>query len=291
MKDFRQSLLWIMTSLMFLSLLISFTPMNSTARAEAATPPKSAAIEKPLSFVLVHGAWVDAGFWKETAAELRLMGHEVYTPEYAGHGGVSSTQLGSVTHEQMTRSVVEYMNRKKLKDVVLLGHSFGGSIVQKTAEQLPDRIRRLVFFDAFVPLDGQSVADQFAAPVRESFEQLRKSSGNNTISLPFPLFREAFVNTATLAEAQAYYTYVIPEPAGPAFQKLDLKKFYSLDIPKSYLFLTEDTALPQTPFGYHPSQSAHLGAYRYIAGHGDHMTTAHKEPKRLAELIVQASRD
>lgn len=109
--------------------------------------------------------------------------------------------------------------------------------------------------------------------------------------LPFSLFRDVFVNTATLEQAQSLYRKVIPEPAGPAFQKLDLKKFYSLQLPKSYLFLTEDAVLPQGASGWHPGQSSHLGMFRYIEGTGDHMTTVHTDPREIADKIVQASRD
>lgn len=284
MKWIKKSIVMTLTLAVF-SLLV-LQPWNQT---QAAAAVKSNGVsEKPLTFVLVHGAWADASFWDETAAELRKLGHTVYTPEYAGHGEDTQT---NVTHEQITKSVVDFINKKDLHDIVLLAHSFGGSVIQKVAEQVPDRIKRLVFLDAFVPLDGQSVADQFPAPMLQAFEQLRAASGNNTIMLPFSLFRSNFVNTASLAEAQALYKKVKPEPAGPSFQKLDLKKFYSLDIPKSYLYLTEDTALPQGPYGFHPTQSSHLGQFRYIEGTGDHMTNFHTQPKMIAEKIVMAGRD
>ncbi len=267
--------------------IMGFQPMNLSSTVEAANN-KTAAKQAPLTFVLVHGSWVTAGFWDQTAAALRSLGHTVYTPEYAGHGGDKNN---NVTHAQITQSVVDYIKQKDLKDIILLGHSFGGSVIQTVSQEVPDRIKRLVFFDAFVPLDGQSVADQFPADSLKYFEQLRDTSGNNTITLPFPLFRDTFVNTASLAEAQAFYKQAPPEPASPLFEKLDLKKFYSLQIPKSYLYLTEDTAIPQGPYGFHPTQSSHLGIFRFIEGKGDHMTTVRTEPKMLAELMVKAGRD
>ena len=277
----------VLTLTVSLLILILVLPLNAV-HAGAAMKGKPGSGQS-LTFVLVHGAWVDASFWDETAAELRKMGHTVYTPEYAGHGADKNNTM--VTHEQVTKSVVDFIKQKDLHEIILLGHSFGGTVVQKTAEQVPDRIKRLVFFDAFVPLDGQSVADQFPAPVQQLFDGLLKASGNNTIMLPFPLFRDVFVNTASLDQAQALYKKVIPEPAGPAYEKLDLKKFYSLDLPKSYLFLTEDTVLPQGATGWHPGQSGHLGMFRFIEGKGDHMTTVHTDPKDIAGNIVEASRD
>lgn len=244
--------------------------------------------QQALTFVLVHGAWADAAFWDRTAEALRKQGHTVYAPEYAGHGSLYNPR---VTHDQIADSVVKYIKDKRLKHFILVGHSFGGSVIQKVAEQIPERIQRLVFWDAFVVPDGQSVADQFPAPLRQAFQQLLDASGNHTINLPFPVFRDTFVNTATLRQAKDIYRKVKPEPGGPLFEPLELKTFYQLGIPKSYLFLTSDIALPQTPFGFHPSQSSHLGQYRLIVGKGDHMTSAFVHPTYLAHKLYEASRD
>ncbi|MNW23359.1 acyl-CoA esterase [compost metagenome] len=244
--------------------------------------------QQTLTFVLVHGAWADAAFWDRTAEALRKQGHTVYAPEYAGHGSLYNPH---VTHNQIADSVVTFIKDKRLKHFILVGHSFGGSVIQKVAEQVPERIQRLVFWDAFVVPDGQSVADQFPAPLRQAFQQLLNASGNRTINLPFPVFRDTFVNTATLRQAKDIYRNVKPEPGGPLFEPLQLKTFYQLGIPKSYLFLTSDIALPQTPFGFHPAQSSHLGQYRLILGKGDHMTAAFVHPTYLAHKLYEASRD
>lgn len=245
-------------------------------------------VRHPLTFVLVHGAWADSSYFDGVAGELRKMGYNAYTPEYAGHGASANKKA---THEQMTASVVDYIKEKDLHDIVLLGHSFGGTVVEKAAEQIPDRIKRLVFFDAFVPQDGQSVVDQFPAPIQELFDQLRSASTDDTIALPFSIFRDTLANKASLDIAKAIYSHASPEPAGPLFEKLDLKKFYGLEIPKSYLYLNEDAALPQGDFGWHPTQSSRLGVYRFIEGDGDHISTAITQPKTIAEKIVEAGRD
>ena len=252
-----------------------------------ATAVAKANTQQPLTFVLIHGAWADASFWNKTADELRKAGHIVYTPEYAGHGTLYDP---NVTHGQIVTSVVDYIKSKKLTHIVLVGHNFGGTVIQKVAEQIPDRIQRLVFFDAFVPLDGQSVVDQ-APGLETAFGHLRESSGNNTIPLPFSLFRDSFVNTASLSLAKEIYQSAKPEPAGPLFEKLDLKTYYKLELPKSYLYLTSDTALPQGPYGWNPTQASHLGQFRLITGEGDHMTTAFAAPKYLEEKLYEASRD
>lgn len=246
--------------------------------------------QQKLTFVLVHGSWADAHFWDGIAAELRKRGHVVYTPEYAGHGKDPNKD---VTHAMITQSVVDYITRLNLHDIILVGHSFGGSVIQKVAEQIPDRLKRLVFWDAFVLKDGESLAEELPAPTREGFKQLIAASNNNTIMLPFPLFRDLFVNTATLEEAQRIYSGVTPEPAKPLFEKLDLKTFYALSTPKSYLYFYQDNvfAAGGEGYGWYPHMSSRLGLFRLIVGDGDHMTDAFIRPAMVAQKLYEAARD
>ena len=245
--------------------------------------------QQRLTFVLVHGSWADARFWDGIAAELRRRGHIVYAPEYAGHGNDPNK---AVTHAMITKSVVDFITRLNLHDIILVGHSFGGSVIQKAAERIPDRIKRLVFWDAFVLQDGESVADEMPPQTRQGFEQLRAASNDDTIMLAFPLFRDLFVNTATLEEARRIYARISPEPAKPLFEKLDLKAFYALPTPKSYLFFYQDNVFAQGEgLGWYPHMSSRLGPFRLIVGDGDHMTDSLTRPAMVAQKLYEAGRD
>ncbi|WP_141903764.1 alpha/beta hydrolase [Lysinibacillus sp. Y5S-8] len=246
-------------------------------------------VQQKLTFVLVHGSWADAHFWDGVAAVLRSQGHTVYTPEYAGHGNDPNKD---VSHAMITKSVVDFITKLNLHNFILVGHSFGGTVVQKVAEQIPNRIKRLVFFDAFVLKDGESVADEFPLQMRQGFEQLRAMSKDDTIMLPFPLFRDMFVNTATLKEAKEMYAVISPEPAKPLFEKLDLKAFYALPTPKSYIYFYQDNTLPQGDgYGWHPHMSSRLGQHRLIVGDGDHFTDSRTRPAMVAQKFYEAGRD
>ncbi|OCT14540.1 salicylate esterase [Paenibacillus pectinilyticus] len=246
--------------------------------------------EQPLTFVLIHGSWADASFWAGVAAELSKKGHTVYVPEFPGHGADPNK---NVTHAMISKSVADFISSNNLHNVILIGHSFGGSVIQKVAELVPNRIKRLVFYNAFVLKDGEALADELPPSVVEQFKQLTASSKNNTITLPFDFFREAFTNLASLQQAQAIYKKAFPEPAGPLFEKLDLKKFYSLSIPKSFVHIMEDNVIPfgDPNYGWHPHMSSRLGLFRFLQLHGDHMTTAFYEPKLVARKLYEAARD
>jgi pimeloyl-ACP methyl ester carboxylesterase len=60
-----------------------------------------------------------------------------------------------ITHRDCVASVVTYIQNRSLTDVILVGHSFGGTVVQKVAEEIPNQISQIVFLDALVLADNQ----------------------------------------------------------------------------------------------------------------------------------------
>jgi pimeloyl-ACP methyl ester carboxylesterase len=239
------------------------------------------------TFVLVHGSWHDGSAWNAVIQHLEAKGHRAFAPTIAGHGKGANK---NVNHAQCTRSIIDYIIDKDLTDIVLLGHSFGGTIIAKVAEAIGDRIRRLIFFDAFILNDGESLRDNIPPDTQVLLDQLVRESDDRTIVLPFDIWREAFINDADLELAKSSYAQLSPEPYQPLIDKLDLKQFYSLPIPKSYLYCTEDTVLPQGEWGWHPKMSSRLGLFRLVQMPGSH-EVIFSNPIALAEKIIVAGRD
>lgn len=239
------------------------------------------------TYVLIHGSWHDGDTWHDVAEELRGHGHIVHTPTVAGHG---KTAEKAVTHDEQVQSVVDYLTNNDLNDVVLLGHSYGGTVIARVAEETSDRLRRLIFWNAFVPAAGNSLLDEVPPHYRELFGQLAAASADNTVTLPFPIWREAFIQDAELPLAQSTYELLSSEPFGPLGEKLDLGRFYSLQIPRSYINGTEDTALPPGEWAWHPRMSSRLGMYRLVQLPGSH-EVMFSNPTLLAAKIVEAGRD
>lgn len=109
------------------------------------------------NIVLVHGAWHGAWCWRDTARALRAAGHTVVTPTHTGVGERAHQSGEAVTLETHIRDVLGYIEAEELDDIVLCGHSYGGMVVTGVADRLPGRIRTLVYLDAFVPRDGDSL--------------------------------------------------------------------------------------------------------------------------------------
>ena len=240
------------------------------------------------TFVLVHGSWHDGSVWNPVVQQLENDGHTAYAPTIAGHGKGADK---NVTHADCTGSIVEFITDNGLEDVVLVGHSFGGTVIPKVAEAIPERIQRLVFHNAFVLEDGNCMLDECPPPIQDLFHQMAEESEGDGIMLPFPLWREGFINDADIELAQSAYEQLSPTPFQPFVDELNMEAFYSLELPKSYLYATEDNSLPQTPeWGWHPRMSSRLGLFRLVKMPGSH-EVVFTNPSGLADEIVVAGRE
>jgi pimeloyl-ACP methyl ester carboxylesterase len=108
-------------------------------------------------FVLVHGAWGGSYGFRHVRKLLHRAGHEVFTPSLTGIGERSHLTGPHVTLSTHVLDVVNTVRYEDLRDIVLLGFSYGGMVVTGALEQIGDRVRELVYLDAFVPGDGDSV--------------------------------------------------------------------------------------------------------------------------------------
>jgi len=109
------------------------------------------------NFVLVHGAWHGGWCWRDTAAALRAAGHSVFTPTHTGVGERSHQASEHITLETHIRDVCGCIEWEELNDVILVGHSYGGMVITGVADRLASRIKALVYLDAFVPQNGDSL--------------------------------------------------------------------------------------------------------------------------------------
>jgi pimeloyl-ACP methyl ester carboxylesterase len=136
-----------------------FLPMGLAAASQLAVPVDAQAQSKPRSFVLVHGAWHGGWCWRRVADRLTAKGHYVVAPALSGVGERSHLPPEAIDLTTQINDVVGEIRWKDLDNIVLVGHSYGGMVITGVAEQLHDRIAGIVYLDAFLPGDGQSLAD------------------------------------------------------------------------------------------------------------------------------------
>ncbi|MFK4069009.1 alpha/beta fold hydrolase [Streptomyces sp. NPDC029674] len=109
-------------------------------------------------FILVAGAWLGSWVWEDVAGELRAAGHGAHPLTLSGLADRQDVPAGQETH---VRDIVDEVERLGLRDVVLVGHSYAGIPVGQAAERIGDRLNRVVFVDALVPVDGESFASMW----------------------------------------------------------------------------------------------------------------------------------
>ena len=131
------------------------------------------------AFVLVHGAWHGGWCWREVADRLRERGHAVHAPTLTGlaeRRHLIDCVAGPDTHVE---DVVNLVTWEDLGNVVLVGHSYGGLVVTGVASRIPERIRRLVYLDAFVPeVSGQPLSPMTNPERAREIEAARRPDGH-----------------------------------------------------------------------------------------------------------------
>jgi pimeloyl-ACP methyl ester carboxylesterase len=109
------------------------------------------------TFVLVHGAWHGGWCWRRVADRLRGRGHAVFAPTLTGLGERAHLLGPAVNLDTHIADVTNLIHHEELRDVVLVGHSYGGFVISGVAERMEGTIGAFVFLDAFVPEDGESM--------------------------------------------------------------------------------------------------------------------------------------
>ena len=138
------------------------------------------------TFVVAHGAWSAGWAWKKMRPLLRERGHELYTPTYTGLGErahLASPDVGLDTH---IRDVCGVLTMEDLRNVVLIGHSYGGMVATGVADRESERIKHVIYLDAFVPRDGQSIGDLQPPGVRDAMRAAAERDGDGWLVPPNP---------------------------------------------------------------------------------------------------------
>ena len=120
------------------------------------------------AFVLVHGAWGGSYGWRKVRALLAAKGHAVYTPSLTGIGERAHLTRPQVDLSLHIQDVVNAVWYEDLTEITLVGYSYGGMVVTGAIDYIAERVKHLVYLDAFLPSDGQSLQG-LASDLPESF--------------------------------------------------------------------------------------------------------------------------
>lgn len=239
------------------------------------------------TYVLVHGAWHTGAELEATADQLRSRGHTVHCPTLAGNRPEDDRATTGL--EDAAQSLAAFLDQQGLEQVRLVGHSYGGMVISRVADLRPQRLARLVYVNAFVPQPGECLNDLVPPHYTALFDSIAAETGGG-VMLPFPIWREAFINDADLALATVAFGKLNLHPYKTFQDPITLSQpMAACPLPKSYVNCRMDTALPQS-LGWHPRLSERLGLFRYVECSGSHEVWF-TDPAAIAGAIEQAGRD
>jgi pimeloyl-ACP methyl ester carboxylesterase len=136
------------------------------------------------TFVLVHGGGHGGWCYNRVTPLLRAAGHEVYAPTLTGLGERKHLMRPDIDLEMHITDVVNLLEYEDLKEVILVGHSYGGMVITGIADRALDRIGHLVYLDAAHPKNGESLADLSPEQMSAAHREMRVIDGVELVIFP-----------------------------------------------------------------------------------------------------------
>lgn len=235
--------------------------------------------------VLVHGAWHGEWCWDRVVPLLTRNGHEVYTPTLPGlSDGYEGAAPSLADHIAAVEAVIV---ERDLRNVVLVGHSYGGMVITGVADSLGERVGSLVYFDAALPADGESFASHIPGVDSESIARREAAfrgmaGGSEWLPVPPP----SMVGVVDEADAEWLASRMRPHPLRTWLEPVSLSGTTMESISKTYVVVTDP---PTTLMGY----PAHAERLRNADGwQVKEMACGHDmmilQPRETANIILEA---
>jgi pimeloyl-ACP methyl ester carboxylesterase len=227
------------------------------------------------TFLVAHGAWSAGWAWKKMHPLISAAGHRLFTPTYTGLGErehLANPSNDLDTHIQDMLAVIKY---EDLRDVVLIGHSYGGMVATGVADRARDRIAQLIYLDAFVPRDGQALFDLISPIARRGMQENAKA-GDGWRVPPNPI-------TPDTSEADAKWLAERRLPQSiKCFEAPVRLRDTEITLPRSYIYCTRVTPADSfRPFAERAKSERGWRYYEIDASHSPHVTA----PETLAALL------
>jgi pimeloyl-ACP methyl ester carboxylesterase len=245
------------------------------------------------NFVLVPGFWLGGWAWKRVEKILREKGHEVFPVTLTGLG--ERVHLGSADTDLSTHvaDVVNVIRYNELENVYLAGHSYAGVVITQVADQIPERIAKLIYVDCAPAADGVALTDFYSPETLAKFEKIVSEEGEGW-RLPLPS-RADFDDGKNLTDLTEEDLALIerlatPQPFNAARQKASLKNPLRKDLPKIAIWCEEKSEeirefLKDDPPLYSELKDPKFEFIDLPTGHYPMLT----RPVELAEIFIKAA--
>jgi pimeloyl-ACP methyl ester carboxylesterase len=191
------------------------------------------------TYMLIHGAWHGAWSYDQTRALLEQTGAQVITFDLPGHGE-DKTEIARVTMQAYVDRVKQEL-AKVTAPVVLVGHSLAGFIVSQAAEELPDRVEKLIFIAAMVPYGGKTVFDEVSEDSKsELVQNLIFAEDRSWATVSEETLKTVVYNGATTPQIQSAAPKLVPQAMQPFFAVATTTEKAFGQIKKAYIVCEKD---------------------------------------------------
>jgi pimeloyl-ACP methyl ester carboxylesterase len=232
------------------------------------------------TYVLVHGAWGGGFAWnRKVAPLLRARGHHVFVATLTGLGERSHLASPEVTLDTHIQDVANLLFYEDLHDVVLSGHSYGGMVITGVADRVPERIKHLVYLDAAIPRDGESLADSQSPERRAAMMERVAREGDGWRLPPGPMSADDPPEHQAWAAPRR-----TPQPVKTFTQPIRLERGETT-LPRTYVYCTVGKDGPSERLERvqrDPAWKVHI----LDTGHNLHYSA----PERTVEILDEAGR-
>jgi pimeloyl-ACP methyl ester carboxylesterase len=191
--------------------------------------------------VLVHGAAHGAWCWEAVVPLLEAKGYIVEALDLPGAGG-DPTPADKVTLGSYTQRVTDVLNSRP-EPALLVGHSMGGAPISTAAEEAPEKVARLVYLAAFLPIDGATLRTirEWATGAGSAPPGGPRETTAHAFVIKDPVERFYHLCAADAAERAA--ARLRPQPEGPFTEPLRLTDERWGGVPKTYIICERDMAM------------------------------------------------
>ena len=226
----------------------------------------------------MHGAWHGAWCWRKLIPLLTTEGLEVYTPSQTGVGEKADSLSQNISLDTFIQDITDFLTERDLQNVVLVGHSFAGISISGVADRMPERISRLVYLDALLLQNNQSVFDIIPPDMVKARRELAQQTSGG-VSLPAP--EPSVFGVTDADDVQWVKSQCTPHPLSTYESKMKLTHALGNGLAATYIAVTPHYQATTSSRNYAKSRPD----WQYVemqAGH-DAMVTS---PQALSELIV-----
>ena len=221
---------------------------------------------------------------------LERQGHRVFTPTLTGCGERSHLLhpgIGLDTHITDIINVLEY---EDLRDVVLVGHSYGGCVISGVADQAKGRLRHLIYLDSVVLQDGESLVGsrrQMSDAERDADIERRRSMAPDGKYIVAPSGERYGIPPKPAEILEWVNRRLTPHPLKSWLDPISLKNAGEQGVPRTFIRCT-NPQMPYSGISDHARFAKAHPEWRYEelpTGH-DAMIT---EPQACATLFLTAA--